>query len=135
MSRHVLFMVDDDEDDRLFIQESLNMPGDRQIELFSDGTSLLNTLEHLEHDELPQMIVTDLNMPGMNGYDLLEALKSNKQFGHIPVVVFSTSRNALNRERCLRAGAAQYQVKPNSFTEFATVIRSLLARAQSKMAY
>lgn len=128
-------MVDDDEDDRMFIKESLGMPQGTQVQLFGDGTSLLRALEALPIEDLPQMIVTDLNMPGINGYDLLEAITGNDRFAHIPVIVFSTSRNALTRERCLRAGAAQYQIKPSSFAEFATAIRSLLTLAQSKLAY
>lgn len=131
MSRPLIFLVDDDEDDLVFMAESFARINKGDVVFFTNGFSLLETLQTLPDYELPQVIVTDLNMPGIDGFEVLQQLKKEPRYNNIKKVVFSTSQNLLNRERCLMAGASQYHIKPNSFVEFSAVMRGLLLQAQT----
>ena len=61
--------------------------------------------------------VLDLNMPKMNGTDTLKNIKSDPRFSNIPVIIYSTSINPLEKEACMLLGAHSYITKPLSFTE------------------
>ena len=67
--------------------------------------------------EVPCLIVLDLNMPKMNGTQTLGNLKSDERFKHIPVIIYSTSINPLEKEKCMQLGAHSYITKPISFKE------------------
>jgi two-component system, chemotaxis family, chemotaxis protein CheY len=58
------------------------------------------------------VILSDWNMPVMNGFDFLKAVKSNKSFQHIPVIMITTESEKSNINKALEAGAANYIIKP-----------------------
>ena len=66
---------------------------------------------------LPALVLLDLNMPGLDGRDVLEALKQDPDLQLIPVVVFTTSANARDVEECYRLGANSYLTKPLSYPD------------------
>ena len=63
---------------------------------------------------MPCLVLLDLNLPGMNGLQLLEELRSVEQPPTIPVVILSTSKNPRDLAACYRLGAAGYLCKPLS---------------------
>ncbi len=73
----------------------------------------------------PDVIVLDLNMPIMNGNEVLARIQAHEQLRGLAVVVLTTSAAPADRERCLGLGAREYLVKPRRFTEFAPVIARL----------
>ena len=84
------------------------------------------------HDEVatgsvPCLVVLDLNMPKMGGVETLKHLKHHEQLRHIPVIIFSTSINPLEQERCMQLGAHSYIIKPVSFKESLETARLFLA--------
>ena len=64
---------------------------------------------------LPLFVLLDLNMPGLDGRDVLDALKHDTLLHAIPVIVFTTSSNARDIEECYRLGANSYLTKPISY--------------------
>ena len=60
----------------------------------------------------PALILLDLNVPGKDGRTVLQEIKSDKAFKHIPVAIFSTSANAKDVALCYASGANTYMVKP-----------------------
>lgn len=109
-----LLLVDDDEDDRNLFREALDEI-DVTIDCFM-ATDGLNALEFLNNCEtLPDFIFIDLNMPRMNGKQLIRELKRNKQFEPIPVIIYSTSKIEEDVVETMRLGAAHYIKKPVSF--------------------
>ena len=64
---------------------------------------------------LPDLIVLDLNLPGMGGFDFLKWLREESGFPSLPVLVFTVSGSADDKARALAAGAAGYFVKPKDF--------------------
>ena len=73
----------------------------------------------------PVVVLLDLKMPGMNGLDLLQRIKSEAAFNAVPVVMLTTSRNDTDLNRAYELGANAYVVKPVDFSEFTAAIRQV----------
>jgi|ERR1043165_4159878 CheY-like chemotaxis protein len=83
-------------------------------------------LEQLHKDEiLPGLIITDVNMPGMNGFELLEELKRDERLSHIPVYMFSTNYTPERVERAKALGAKEYFVKPESVAMHVELLKKI----------
>ena len=114
-----ILLVDDDPDDRDIISDALRqLHKDVVIRAADNG---VRALEILETDyalgAAPCLVVLDLNMPKMNGAKTLEALKSDPRLSNITAVIYSTSVNGLEKEKCLKLGAHSYITKPVSYQE------------------
>lgn len=72
---------------------------------------------------LPAIVLLDLNLPGTDGREVLEALKKDPQLKTIPVIVFSTSSSARDIEYCYRLGANSYLTKPIEYAMLEEKIR------------
>ncbi|MDQ1089673.1 CheY-like chemotaxis protein [Siphonobacter sp. SORGH_AS 1065] len=107
----LLLVVEDDEDDREFLQ-SVVEKSDHPCELIfaHDGQHALEILRDLS----PQMIITDINMPRMNGLELLERLRSMQQWLHIPVLFLTTSQGEETVKEAYLQGANSYITKPST---------------------
>ena len=132
MRKYKIVIVENDEDEQFFMKEAFDAS-----ETFSIMAMCINGNELFEwlgnnKSSLPDVILTDLNMPGKNGYDIIEFITSNSMFSHIPVVVTSTSSNPTIMNRCLSIGAADYLVKPETFVEYVPYIKDLHNRIENK---
>ena len=110
---HIL-LADDDPDDVLMIAEAIKeVQHDVQIVTANNGEEALELLNN--HPALKVqvcLVILDLNMPKMNGTQTLMALKSDLRLAKIPVIIYSTSVNKLEKEKCLLLGAHSYITKP-----------------------
>src|SRR3954463_13045251 len=95
-NRKKILLVDDDVDDLQLITESLMMhdPTLKIVEA-RNGKEALNFLNSAIY--LPSLIILDINMPVMDGKETLLALKDNEKFKEIPIVMFTTSSNDMDR--------------------------------------
>ena len=86
-------------------------------------------LEYLrsESDKKPCVIFLDLNMPKMDGLELLKVLKADELLKRIPVVVLSTSKNNEDIVQSFGLSVAGYIVKPVNYKEFVEMIRTILS--------
>lgn len=84
----------------------------------------------LAKEELPSIIVTDLMMPRLDGYALIERLKADPVTDHIPIVLLSTSAGDTHRLKGLALGADDYLTKPFHLDELRLRLRNLLNRQQ-----
>jgi len=106
--RKTVFLVDDDITNLAVGKSALTEH--YRVFTFASGERLLNMLEK----NIPDLILLDVEMPGMNGYETIKAIKSKKETEHIPVV-FLTSKSDDNSElEGLSLGAIDYIVKPFS---------------------
>ena len=111
-------MVDDDAEDRMLMQEMFTEIGAPDVAHYADcGETALYYLESLPQNELPSIIVLDLNMPRLNGTQVLKMLKKNEKFKDITVMIYSTSVNKIEKEQALNLGAHSYVIKPSSYAE------------------
>ncbi len=71
------------------------------------------------------LIVLDLNLPRVNGSQLLAFCKQHERLKGVPTVILTTSNRPQDRERCLALGAQAYLVKPAVFSDFLTLVQGL----------
>ena len=108
-------LADDDSDDREMFTEALaDLDPEIICEGAGDGYEALRLLSEIK-GEHPNIIFLDINMPVMDGWDLLRNLKNDKLLVDIPVVVYSTSSRARDREIARDLGAMCFVTKPDSF--------------------
>lgn len=72
------------------------------------------------------LIITDINMPDVNGLELISFVKGNPNYLHIPIIIVSTERSNEDRERGMALGARAYVTKPFKTEEFQEVISKTL---------
>ncbi|HEX8515416.1 MAG TPA: response regulator [Bacteroidia bacterium] len=122
----LIFLADDDEDDRLIFNEAIaEISSKVDVKEASDGLKLIKLLN--ETSRLPDIIFLDLNMPFQSGKETLKALRSNKAFKNIPVVIYSTSANPMDIEETYRLGASLYLEKPYSMAVMIRKLEHILA--------
>src|SRR4051812_28425910 len=108
MKKYKIIIVENDEDEQVFMKEGFDATGLFEIvEQVKDGEALFEWLEK-NPSSFPDIILSDLSMPGKNGYDILAEIKDNPAYGHIPVIISSTSSVQINIDKCMSLGAADY---------------------------
>lgn len=113
-----ILLADDDKEDQLILTDSFNEIGQAEaIQFVDDGELLLEYLKGIDKESLPSLIVLDLNMPRMSGTETLVALKSSEEYKHIPVIIYSTSVNDHEMNKCLETGAEAYITKPVKYED------------------
>ena len=88
-----------------------------------DGIEAIEFLDSCESlDDLPGLILLDINMPRMDGFEALEKIKTSKRYRHIPVVVLTSSDREEDVARSYEGGACSFVSKPVKFEDFRDVI-------------
>lgn len=124
MARSIV-LIDDDMDDReIFETACRSIDPSIDVTGFENGEQAMQSL--LNMSPLPDLIFLDLNMPRLNGIDVLEAIRSHIRFKEVPVVVYTTSFDMKVKNRCSELGAAEVIEKPNSFDALCQKLESLL---------
>jgi CheY-like chemotaxis protein len=132
MKKYKIIIVENDDDEQLFMKEGFDAAGLFEIiAQVRNGDTLFDWLD-LNQNTLPDVILSDLNMPGKNGYDVINEVKTNPGYSHIPVVITSTSSTKTIIDRCLAYGAADYIVKPETFVEYVPYVKNLYKRIEEK---
>lgn len=119
MPVRTILLADDDAEDRAILKEAIeDISSETALHVAGNGEELLNLLDHeYNKGNLAALIILDLNMPRLNGTQTLSRLKSNHLYKDIPVVIYSTSVNPLEKEKCMLLGAHSYITKPISYKE------------------
>ncbi len=126
-----IVIADDDPDDVFFFEEAfkkLNILNYALIS-FRDGKQILDYLKAAESvDDLPTMIVLDLNMPIMDGFTVLQQIKANEKLKQIPIFILTTSKSPVHRKECKDLGCVEYYIKPIKINELIAIIRDIIAK-------
>ena len=120
-----ILVVDDERDVREMVKTTLQENGYQVLEA-TDGVEAYAAAADAAVAEKPDLIVLDLMLPKMNGFDVLEKLKENPQTSYIPVVILTARGQSQDETRALRSGAADYMTKPWSAEELADRVRIAL---------
>jgi CheY-like chemotaxis protein len=125
MTKYKIVIVENDEDEQFFMKEGFDSSGLFEIiGQVENGDVLFEWLSD-RNNSLPDIILSDLNMPGKNGYDILQGIKSDPVYSHIPVIITSTSSAKVMIDRCLSLGASDYKVKPDTFIAYSAFAEEL----------
>lgn len=98
---------------------------------FDTGKKLLDHLKLIkdEEREIPLIILIDINMPGMNGFEVLKAIRSEIKFKQAPICsILSSSKHPKDIEEALSLGADTYMVKPSNAKEYLEFFNKLASR-------
>ncbi len=121
-----ILLVDDDLGDTMIIEDALNRCApDASLRTAQDGVEALELLRGAGPANHPDLILLDLNMPRMNGHEVLAELKADEQMRHIPVVVLTTSAAQEDVLGSYRLHANAYVTKPVELAAFAEVIEKI----------
>jgi two-component system chemotaxis response regulator CheY len=120
-----VLVVEDSETMRSLIAATLEEIGSK-IQI-TEAASGFEALHHLPRGRF-DLIVTDINMPDINGLELVSFVKGNAAYRSIPLIIISTESSPRDRERGLGLGADAYLVKPFTPQALREVAEDLLAR-------
>lgn len=119
----MIFYVEDDENIRQLVVYALNNSG-FVAEGFEDSASLFERLE----TELPQVILLDIMLPGLDGFEVLKMLRKNSKTSSIAIIMLSAKGNEMDKVNALNLGADDYLVKPFGIMELIARIKAVLRR-------
>ncbi len=120
-----IFIVDDSPTILMSLKTNLEMHGFK-VETASDGQDAVNKLNNGVN---PDLIITDLNMPRMDGFKLIEHVRQMRTFRFKPILVLTTESQLQKRQEAKRLGATGWLVKPVSGNDLIKVIRKVLPGA------
>jgi two-component system response regulator len=122
-------VVEDNADDVTLIRRAFEKTAAaKRVEVVRDGAEALQYLQgeppyvDRERYPLPHLVLLDLKMPRVDGFEVLEAVKRDERTRPIPVVVLTSSSEGSDIKRCYDLGANSYLVKPVSFERLAGVV-------------
>lgn len=127
--KYILIGEDDPDDQELLKDVFSDIDNSFVLKFVNNGTEVLNSLEKNTAGLLPSLIILDYNMPGLNGADILSEINSNKRYGNIPKIVWSTSGADKFQKICRDRGAIDYVIKPSSISELEKIARYMLSFA------
>lgn len=117
-----ILLADDDPDDRVLFHEAIRgLPKNFKIIEAGDGQQALDALRNA--NEMPRIIVLDINMPRITGITCAKMIREDKRLKHLPIIMMSTSTNEATIAEAKNAGATRYVIKPGAFAELQAVIQ------------
>jgi CheY-like chemotaxis protein len=119
MARKIkMLIVEDNEDERIFMKQGFIASGHYEIVGEAEnGDEMLELLNKPSFPK-PEVIFSDLSMPGRNGYEVIVDIKSNSSLSDIPIIILTTAPLVPYAERCKKLGAYAYYTKPDTFIEY-----------------
>ena len=126
-----ILLVEDDPGHARLIEKNLRRSNiTNQIMIFGNGQQALDYLfaagEYTEnHPQWPVLMLLDLNLPGLDGYQVLKRMKQDERTKRIPVIILTTTDDAHEVLKCYDLGCNVYVTKPVDYTQFSEAIRKI----------
>lgn len=131
MNTYSILLVEDDPDDvELMIQALHDNNVPYRMETISQGDKVVPHLERCE--ELPDVVVLDLNLPKLHGREILSRLKALPRLQRLPVVILTTASSQQERDQCLQLGADLFITKPSTVKGFNEMIAAIVERVRKQ---
>jgi len=128
-----VLVAEDNPNDVVLLERALPRNGlEIHLRHVQDGTEVIDYLQGVGHFAnraafpMPDVILLDLKMPKLTGFDVLHWMRDNNDCGQIPTVLFSGSGLEKDVEKAYALGANTYFEKPTSYAEFARLLKILL---------
>ncbi|MBF4516977.1 response regulator [Flavobacterium sp. ANB] len=119
-----ILQIDDDDDDCVFFLEALKEVSTAAYTAIHNPVQALGQL--INKEIRPDLIFLDINMPVMNGMELLAEIKKNEPLKNIPVIIFSTSIPFEIKSKVNDLGILDYYIKPNDFGVLKMLLKNLI---------
>ena len=118
-----ILSVEDNDDTQFMMHRRLGRAG-HEVKVSPNGKQAVEWARTLQ----PDLIVMDLNLPGMDGWEATRLLKTQPETKHIPIIVVTGQIRESSREQAIAAGCDEYVTKPVDFQGLLAKIEALLAR-------
>lgn len=123
--QETILLVEDDTVDQMTVKRALrDINITNPLKITNNGEEALEYLRN-EKNEIPGIILLDLNMPKMSGVEFLKIAKNDSRIKRIPVIVLTTSKEDRDRINTFDLGVAGYMIKPVDYMQFVEVIRTI----------
>ncbi len=125
---NILLVEDNQADVKIALRAFAGSKLKNEIYVVNDGEEALAFIFHEGKYQdkskypTPDLILLDIKMPKMDGFQVLEALKQNLEYNFIPVIMFTSSKNEEDIVKSYKAGAASYIPKPVDYEEFVKIV-------------
>ncbi|HLA51788.1 MAG TPA: response regulator [Flavitalea sp.] len=127
MATTKILLADDDDDDREVFKTVISNKTDVTLmRCLENGREVIEFLDRLPEESLPDIIILDQNMPKMNGLETLEYLKRQDRYARITVAIYSTFTDARLVEQYRKLGAALVLTKPSRMEDYNTLVNNIL---------
>jgi two-component system, cell cycle response regulator DivK len=127
MAGELILIIEDNDKNRKLVRDVLQVKGHKTIESETAEEGLKLAIE-----KSPELILMDIQLPGMDGITALKQLRANPQTNSIPVIAVTASAMTNNREAMLAEGFDGYQSKPISVKDFLEEVRRVLNSDRNK---
>ena len=117
-----ILIVEDSTTTRALIRAVIDELGDVETVEAASGFEALKLLPQQEYD----LIITDINMPDINGLELISFVRSNQRYIHLPIIIVSTERSEEDKKRGMALGATCYVAKPFKSGELLDTIKKTI---------
>ncbi|MBI3652148.1 MAG: response regulator [Acidobacteria bacterium] len=121
-----ILIVEDNKDTRELLHMYFTNAG-FTVAMASDGGEGL----YMAEAEKPDLIITDLSMPNIDGTEMIKQLRADSETAHIPILVF-TAHGSATTDAAMEVGADQAFYKPFDFDELVNIVREMLQKANCK---
>ncbi len=122
--KNVVLLVEDSPDHAFLIKRAISAAiQDLKIQWAKDGEEAVEFI--IKRGLKPDLILLDIKMPRMNGFEVLKVLKGNKKTKYIPIVILSTSANKKDVSRAYSLGTNCYITKPVEIADFQSKLKSI----------
>ena len=120
-----ILVVDDSENDITLLQRAFDQEGIRNdVHVCKGGAESLDYLSHTS--TLPRLMLLDINMPAMDGFEVLRRVKEHQQWRQIITVIFTTSMQPHDKMRADELGADSFLTKPMNNDDLRMIVRHFL---------
>jgi DNA-binding response OmpR family regulator len=119
-------VVEDEQDIAALIKHTLEKGGEIEANVAHTGDAALKAVA----ERAPDLVVLDLNLPVLSGFEVCRILKSRPDTAHVPIIILTARTSESDRVTGLDIGADDYIVKPFSIREFAARVRAVLRRGR-----
>lgn len=135
MEKKKILLVEDNKDDILLIQRAFSktkLSDKFELIIAQDGNQALSYLYDsknvsvFQHGNLPMILLLDLNLPKINGFEVLQRIRSDEKTKLIPVVVFTSSKEDKDIIKSYMLGANSYVRKPIDSEKFASILQQIV---------
>jgi len=132
-TKHRVLLVEDNPADADLVEEALEEAQlDYELRVMRNGQQVIDMIERLDSgaaQDLPDLVLLDLNLPKVTGHAVLERVRSSRCFREAKVFIISSSDAPADRERAMKLGAIGYFRKPSNLADFMKIgprVRAIL---------
>ncbi len=133
MNKDYILIAEDDEDDQFLLRSAfMEISCDIDLVFVANGIDLLNHFREFDNGtikKLPSLLVVDLNMPKKNGKEAIRELSCKDYFKDFTTIIFSTTSNDTEKNKCKDLGVNDFFVKPSNYKDLMELVNTFRSLA------